>query len=193
MSISTTTQLSIIKKELDENGYYHYPNPISFDTFLTIASNLGNHHTLTDVKIINASKYKNQNPVAIELHNDHGLIKYIGWYCKEPHEKNIGTILVDVGDVMQHLSPFDIDQLSNTYIHVRDEKPCPILRKNNDQHRLYFMPWHFPENLTKDQINSLRNLITYLKSKPAFEVSLKKGECFSSMTHVCYTEENHYI
>ena len=135
--------LDAISKDLDSKGYHFSDCAVDFDEFTQISQELGDIYHQTDIKIDSRSRTHFRSPKTLALHSDDFDADYVAWYCNNPGNDNVPTVLLDEMLFWAQLPSDMYPYLHDCYIKRYDEPLKPILRElSPSSPNIYFIPWN---------------------------------------------------
>ena len=186
---------------LKRAGFARINQPVSFETFESIATEIGTIELVSEIRIddnqaqqlhqtrkvkARPSPYKADS---LGFHSDNPRMDVLAWYCFEQDENTGATLLIDTSDLPSYLAEDDLAALceTNLWYSVRslesDEEQLfqiPLVIRKSTGCYVYYQPWLFLDAYDAEQTRVLQKFSDYLAYKQrtqTISVKLEKQEC----------------
>jgi len=170
-----------VEGELQQHGYCHIKQELSFEQYVDINEHLGSVKTISDIKLNNESKLKFNKPESLSPHTDSPLVNTVAWYCirQDPHVGS--SVLIDCKPLIESLPESTREILRKTHIGFPLYKRFktdiyPILRPGATSDEIYYTRWLLLDNYSETQIVALQALESSISHAEQVILRLKPGE-----------------
>lgn len=157
------SEMEVIVSSLEGKGYYVSGCAVDFDRFAELSRELGHIYHQTDIRIDPHSRTYFRSPNGLALHNDDFDADYVAWYCNDPGNDNVATVLLDEAIFWRKVPTELYPYLHECYIKRYEEPLRPILRElNPSSPNIYFIPWNTISPRTPEHQNALNTLTSLI-------------------------------
>ena len=190
-----------VLRNLKSAGFAHIKQPVSFETFESIATEMGTIELVSEIRIddghaqqLHQTRKVKTRPSpyqadALGFHSDNPRMDVLAWYCRGQDPNTGATWLIDTNDLPRY---FGADELAglcklNLWYSVRsresDEEQLfqiPLLIIQSTGCYVYYQPWLFLDSYDEGQTKLLQKFSEYLAYKQqtqTISVELAQREC----------------
>ena len=190
-----------VLRNLKRDGFAHIKQPVSFETFESIAADMGTIELVSEIRIDDGhaqqlhqtrkvktrpSPYKAD---ALGFHSDNPRMDVLAWYCREQDPNTGATLLIDTNDLPGYFAADELAGLCklNLWYSVRSKESdeeqlfqIPLLIIQSTGCYVYYQPWLFLDSYDEEQTKLLQRFSEYLAYKQqtqTISVELTKREC----------------
>lgn len=182
IKLKSVDQLLVYVEEwLQQHGYCHIKQELSFEQYIAINEKLGSVKTISDIKLNNESKLKFNKPESLSPHTDSPLVNTVAWYCVRQDPKVGSSVLIDCKPLIEALPESTREILRETHIGFPLYKrfktdTYPILRPGTTSDEIYYTHWLLLDNYSEKQIVALQALESSISDAKQIVLRLKPGE-----------------
>jgi hypothetical protein len=190
-----------VLRNLKSAGFAHIKQPVSFETFESIATEMGTIELVSEIRIddghaqqLHQTRKVKTRPSpyqadALGFHSDNPRMDVLGWYCFEQDDNTGATLLIDTSDLPSYLAAEDLAGLceTNLWYSVRspesDEEQLfqiPLVIRKDTECYVYYQPWLFLDTYDAEQTRVLQSFSDYLAYKQrtqTISVKLERQQC----------------
>ncbi len=174
--------LEKISENLERDGFFYIPNPISSFDFRDICGEFGEIISETEVCVKDKSSKRLHTNLPMGLHSDHPDVEIVAWHCHISDEEGGALLLLDISKMISEFSLNEIENLKKITVRVpplgdHPERHQGLLSILDQRNIFYYADWLVQEPVSEYAQAALLKFERVISSSPEVKsIHLQRGE-----------------